>query len=185
MKRPKFLAVLVVLAVAVVAVVVATAGGASNHSNSSASASASAKGSASAIKTRHTPLGTILVDGKGRTLYLFQKDKTTKSTCSGACAMNWPPATTSGKPTAGSGVTAGWLGTSRRSDGSTQITFAGHPLYRFAGDDQPGATNGQAINAFGAKWYVVSTGGRAVTKVPQSPAPAPAQAPAAPAPSGY
>src|SRR5262245_24652314 len=93
-----------------------------------------AAGSAAAVKTRHGKLGTFLVDGHGRTLYLFQKDKTTRSTCSGACATDWPPLLTSGKAKPSGSARKGLLGTSKRSDGTTQVTYKGHPLYTYSGD---------------------------------------------------
>jgi predicted lipoprotein with Yx(FWY)xxD motif len=105
----------------------------------------------------------MLVDAQGRTLYLWQADTGTSSTCSGACATAWPPVTTTGKPAAGSGAKANLLGTTKRADGSTQVTYAGHPLYRFAGDSAAGRLNGQGSDAFGAKWYVVTPAGTATT----------------------
>jgi predicted lipoprotein with Yx(FWY)xxD motif len=113
-----------------------------------------------ALKTRHGKLGTFLVDNQGRTLYLFQKDKTSKSTCSGACAANWPPLLTTGKASASGGVRKGLLGTTKRSDGKTQVTYNGHPLYRFSGDTKPGDTKGQGLSAFGARWYAVNSAGK-------------------------
>jgi predicted lipoprotein with Yx(FWY)xxD motif len=104
-------------------------------------------------------LGKILVDSQGRTLYLFQGDSGTKSTCMGECAKDWPPARVSGKPTAGKSLTASKLGSSARSDGGRQITYNGHPLYRFEGDHNPGDAGGQGMNAFGAQWYVLSPAG--------------------------
>lgn len=121
--------------------------------------------SAATIKTRHTSLGTVLVDSKGRTLYLFEKDKTKKSTCSGACAQDWPPATTSGTPKASGGVNQHKLGTTKRSDGSTQVTYNGHPLYTFVLDQgKPGSTKGEGVSAFGAKWYVMAPSGKKIDK---------------------
>jgi predicted lipoprotein with Yx(FWY)xxD motif len=119
-----------------------------------------AAGSATALKTRHGKLGTFLVDGKGRTLYLFQKDRTSKSRCSGDCATAWPPLLTTGKPKASGSVRKSLLGTSKRSDGKTQVTYNRHPLYRFVQDMKPGDTLGQGVSAFGAKWYAVSPSGR-------------------------
>jgi predicted lipoprotein with Yx(FWY)xxD motif len=113
-----------------------------------------------ALKTRHNKLGTFLVDGKGRTVYLFQKDKTHKSTCSGACAANWPPLLTKAKPSGSGGARKSLLGTTKRGDGKTQVTYNGHPLYHFVGDAAPGDTNGQGVNAFGARWYAVASSGR-------------------------
>jgi predicted lipoprotein with Yx(FWY)xxD motif len=121
------------------------------------------KGSAATIKTRHTSLGTILVDAKGRTLYLFEKDTKNKSKCSGQCAVNWPPALTSGKPKAAGGAVASKLGTTKRADGKTQVTYSGHPLYLFIADkNKPGSTKGEGIDAFGAEWYVVGTNGKKI-----------------------
>jgi predicted lipoprotein with Yx(FWY)xxD motif len=108
-------------------------------------------------------LGKVLVDSQGRTVYLFKKDTSSKSTCSGACAVQWPPVTTKGKPAAGSGLTASMLGTTSRSDGKTQVTYNGHPLYLFEGDHSAGDTNGQGLNAYGASWYAVSPAGNQVT----------------------
>lgn len=107
-------------------------------------------------------LGKFLVNGSGQTLYLFDKDKNGKSACSGACAKNWPPLT--GTPTAGSGVSASKLGTVKRSDGKTEVTYNRHPLYTLAGDSGAGQTNGQGLKAFGAGWYVVAPSGNKIDK---------------------
>ncbi len=107
-------------------------------------------------------LGKILVDSKGDTVYMFQKDTGTKSTCTGACATAWPPVRATGTPTVADGL-SGKVGTTPRSDGQPQVTYAGHPLYRFSGDSKPGDANGQGTNAFGGLWYVVSSSGAAVT----------------------
>jgi predicted lipoprotein with Yx(FWY)xxD motif len=157
------LGVVGLIVVAVVVVIIATSGGDDNTSSANTGPAAT-KTSTATVSTANGPLGTILVNPQGQTLYLFQKDKTTMSTCSGACAMNWPPDTVHGKPTAGKGVTASMLGTTKRADGTTQVTYGGHPLYTFAGDgNKAGATNGQGFNAFGALWYVVGTNGDAIT----------------------
>jgi len=121
------------------------------------------------VSAKKGPLGTILVNGKGHTLYLFQADKTTKSTCNGDCAKQWPPLTVNGKPTAGSGVKGNLLSTTTRSDGSKQVTYNGHPLYTFSGDQKPGQTNGQGLNAFGAQWFVLGTNGKQITTTTSSP----------------
>jgi predicted lipoprotein with Yx(FWY)xxD motif len=107
-------------------------------------------------------LGKILVDSTGRSVYLFEKDTGPRSTCSGACAAEWPPVTTTGKPTAGDGLTASMLGTTKRSDGTMQVTYNGHPLYRFSADNKPGDATGQNVDAFGAEWYVLSPAGHKV-----------------------
>jgi predicted lipoprotein with Yx(FWY)xxD motif len=124
------------------------------------SASGHAAGGGAAVKTRHGKLGMYLVDSKGRTLYLFQKDKTPKSTCSGACADEWPPLLTTGKPAASGSARKGLLGTSKRGDGTTQVTYKGRPLYYFSGDTKAGDTKGQGVNAFGARWYEESAAGK-------------------------
>ena len=121
------------------------------------------------VKTRSTSLGTILVDAKGRTLYLFEKDRGGKSSCSGACAKNWPPLLTKGKPKAAGSARKAKLGTTRRSDGTTQVTYGGHPLYTFVLDaGKPGSTKGEGVDAFGAKWFVVDAAGRKVVKRPSA-----------------
>jgi predicted lipoprotein with Yx(FWY)xxD motif len=103
--------------------------------------------------------GKALVDAQGRTLYLFEADKSDKSTCNGACASLWPPATVTGATTAGPGLTEGEVGTTKRSDGESQLTYNGHPLYRYAADRKPGDVTGQGLNQFGAKWYVLNASG--------------------------
>ena len=126
----------------------------SNTSNSS--------GAASVVSTKTSSLGTFLVDAKGRTLYLWDADHGSKSTCTGACAQAWPPLTTTGTPKASGAVKASLLGTTKRADGSREVTYAGHPLYTFAGDTQAGQTTGQGSNGFGAPWWVVSPAGKAL-----------------------
>ncbi|MFI8851044.1 hypothetical protein ACIGW3_12790 [Streptomyces sp. NPDC053499] len=121
---------------------------------------------AGTVQLRSTDLGKILVDGSGRTIYLFEADKSSKSTCDGGCAEAWPPVLVKGKakPKAGSGVKSGLLGTSKRDDGDRQVTYKGHPLYLYAGDDKPGDTNGQALDQFGAEWFVLAPSGKKITK---------------------
>jgi predicted lipoprotein with Yx(FWY)xxD motif len=108
-------------------------------------------------------LGKVLVDSSGRTLYLFQKDSGTTSACSGQCAVAWPPLRASGKPAVGAGLSASKVGKSPRSDGKAQITYNGHPLYRFQGDKKAGDTNGQGISAFGGGWFALSSAGDMVS----------------------
>jgi predicted lipoprotein with Yx(FWY)xxD motif len=142
-----------------------SAGSPSAVATQGAVANTSSSPSAQATVATHNAggeLGTILVDGKGRTLYLFQADKTDKSTCTGACAAAWPPLVSKGQPKAGNGVKSNLLGTSKRSDGTTQVTYNKHPLYFFAGDTKPGQTNGQDLNQFGALWYVLNPAGKQV-----------------------
>jgi predicted lipoprotein with Yx(FWY)xxD motif len=94
---------------------------------------------------------------------LFEKDHPNQSACAGACAAAWPVDQSSGTPKAGSGVTASLLGTIKRGDGSTQVTYNRHPLYYFQGDSGAGQQNGQGVDAFGAKWFVVNPAGGAVS----------------------
>jgi len=112
-----------------------------------------------------SPLGRILVDSKGITLYDFVKDKGTTSACYGACAALWPPLTTKGKPVAGRGVRASLLGTTKRKDGKLEVTYNRHPLYYFVTDRKPGQTTGQGINQFGAPWWVLSPAGKEIHHV--------------------
>jgi predicted lipoprotein with Yx(FWY)xxD motif len=151
------------LLVAAAAVALVAAGcGSSNDAPSTPTKRTSSTSSAT-VSVASTDLGNILVDSQGRTLYLFAKDTGTKSTCSGECATAWPPLRDSAKPTAGSGVKASLLGTTPRSDGEPQVTYNGHPLYGYQGDSASGDTNGQAISAFGAPWYVLSAAGSEIT----------------------
>jgi predicted lipoprotein with Yx(FWY)xxD motif len=158
-----------VAALAAVALAVAGCGGSSGgqqagygaHSPAKSAPSAAGSGGAS-VALASSQLGKILVDGAGRTLYLFQADKGMASTCNGACAGAWPPLTTAGKPIAGSGVSASKLGTTKRSDGTTEVTYNGHPLYTYFGDSAPGQTTGQGSTAFGAEWNVLSAAGNKV-----------------------
>ena len=141
---------------AIVALAIAGCGG----SNVKASPPAASAGAT--VNVGSGSLGSYLVDSQGRTLYLFEKDTGTKSMCSGACASLWPPSTTSGRPTAGSKVDAAMLGTSTRSDGKSQLTYNGHPLYRYSGDGAAGDTSGQGLTAFGGSWFVVSPAGQKI-----------------------
>ncbi|HEX6714458.1 MAG TPA: hypothetical protein VF066_13785 [Thermoleophilaceae bacterium] len=119
---------------------------------------------AAKVEVADSPLGRILVDGEGRTLYLFENDNGAGSTCYDVCASSWPPVTTNAQPTAGSGVVAQHLGTTRREDGKLAVTYAGHPLYRYAGDTKRGDTNGAALSRFGAGWYVVAPSGQKIDR---------------------
>jgi predicted lipoprotein with Yx(FWY)xxD motif len=107
-------------------------------------------------------LGPILVDSKGFTLYDFHKDKGGTSACYGACAATWPPLTTEGAPKAMSGAQSSQLGTTKRKDGTVQVTYAGWPLYTYAADSKPGDTTGQDVSSFGAQWYALQPNGEEV-----------------------
>jgi predicted lipoprotein with Yx(FWY)xxD motif len=114
------------------------------------------------VKIAQTPLGRILVDSKGITLYDFPPDKGTTSVCYGACAALWPPLLTDGKPIAGPGVRTSLLGTTKRSDGKLEVTYGGHPLYYFVPDRKPGQTTGQGVDQFGGPWWVISAAGKEI-----------------------
>lgn len=116
------------------------------------------------VSTAKTSLGTILVDSRGRTLYLFEKDRNGKSACAGKCATFWPPLIAAGKPLAGAGLKASLVGTTKRADGRLQVTYNHHPLYTFLKDKRKGQTTGEDVDAFGAEWYAVSPGGAKVEK---------------------
>jgi predicted lipoprotein with Yx(FWY)xxD motif len=127
--------------------------------------SASATGGSSAVvKTGPSKLGRILVDAHGKTLYMWGHDKGAKSTCYGDCAEYWPPLITRSRPSARGGAQAGLLGTSRRSDGRLQVTYAGRPLYYFVQDAKPGQTKGEGLTGFGGRWDPLSATGKAVRK---------------------
>jgi predicted lipoprotein with Yx(FWY)xxD motif len=117
---------------------------------------------AAIVDLRASRLGQTLVDGQGRTLYLFEADRAGKSECDGGCATAWPPVIGGGTPQAGTGVTGALLGTTIRRDGGVQVTYGGHPLYRYAGDSKPGDVTGQGLDQFGAKWYVIGAGGNKI-----------------------
>lgn len=144
--------------------------GVANQSKSSTAAPTSSvtsqqgsTGSVATVKTASGSVGTHLTDGAGRTLYLWVADKSGPSTCYAACAKAWPPLLTSGAPTATPGVDASKLGTSKRTDGTMQVTYDGHPLYYFVQDTNAGDTKGQGSNSFGAKWWLVGANGQPVT----------------------
>lgn len=111
----------------------------------------------------NTKLGQILVDEKGMTLYLFVKDTGTSSTCYDQCAKFWPPLLTTGTPQAGTGANQSLLGTTTRTDGKVEVTYAGHPLYYFLNDKAPGDVTGQGVNGFGDLWWVLTPTGAANT----------------------
>ena len=152
-------AVLVVVAtVALAAAGVAAAAVVANPRSLAASSS-------SKLVTLHkTSLGKVLATGSGMTLYLFKADKGKTSVCYGKCATFWPPLLAKGKATGGPGVKAKLLGVTKRKNGTHQVTYAGHPLYRFKLDKKAGQVAGQGQDFFGGKWFVVSSSGRAITK---------------------
>jgi predicted lipoprotein with Yx(FWY)xxD motif len=139
--------------IAAVAIAVVVSGAATALASASASTSATVK------VTRNAKLGPLLVASNGHTLYLFLKDRGGKSACYGACATYWPPLLTSSKAVAGSGARPSLLGTTRRTDGTLQVTYDHHPLYLFRLDTRAGMTQGEGLNNFGANWYAVGPGG--------------------------
>jgi predicted lipoprotein with Yx(FWY)xxD motif len=164
------------VALLALAAVLAIAGcGSSSNSNSSSgeggtygsgggetkpAASPTGSGSAATVSLTSVPkVGQVIVDSKGFTLYDFHKDKGTKSSCYGACASVWPPLTTSGAPKATGGAEASKLGTTKRTDGTTQVTYAGHPIYTYTADKKPGEANGNDFSSYGAQWYALKANG--------------------------
>jgi predicted lipoprotein with Yx(FWY)xxD motif len=145
------------------ALVLASCGGGGNDATASAAPPKTATGRPATVGVANSDLGKILVDSQGRTLYLFKKDAGTKSTCFGECASDWPPLRADGKPAVGSGASASMVGTTTRSDGKPQVTYQGHPLYLYEGDQKPGDTNGQGLAAFGARWYALTPAGNQVS----------------------
>ena len=129
----------------------------------SAAIAAGNSGSRSAtVATARTGLGRIIVNGQGHTLYLFEKDRRGHSACSGTCATYWPPLLTSGKPIAANGAKRALLGTIRRADGTRQVTYAGHPVYRFLLDSKRGQTKGEGLNDFGGGWDALTPAGNKI-----------------------
>jgi predicted lipoprotein with Yx(FWY)xxD motif len=138
------------------ALLAAACGSSSPGSGGTSGASSSPASSGSALKTTQISGVTVLTNAKGFTLYWFVPDTSTKSNCNGSCAQIWPPVT--GPATAGAGVT-GKLGTITRSDGSTQATYDGHPLYTYTADTAPGQATGNGINASASSASPSSGGG--------------------------
>jgi predicted lipoprotein with Yx(FWY)xxD motif len=136
-----------------------TAGGPTEAPEETATAAPAAEDGEATVAVASSDLGEILVDAQGFTLYLFRNDEDGESTCYATCAGTWPPSTVEGEPTAGEGLDPALLGTHERTDGTTQVTYNGHPLYRFSNDQAPGDANGQGI---GGNWYVVSPEGEQI-----------------------
>ncbi len=128
-------------------------------SSAPASAAATADAATLALKMADSSLGSILVDGKGMTLYMFTKDSANMSACTGQCLVAWPPLL--GKPTMGSGVDDSKLGSFQRADGSTQATYNGWPLYYWKGDTKAGDVSGQNVSGV---WFVLDRDGKPVKK---------------------
>ena len=129
--------------------------------------SASQSSGAAMVKSESGTAGTFLADQSGRTLYIFTQDNGTTSSCYGACATAWPPMLTTGSVGVSGAATASNLGTTKRTDGTTQVTYAGHPLYYFQADSNPGMTKGQG---FQNVWYMLSPSGTMIKSTPAPPA---------------
>jgi predicted lipoprotein with Yx(FWY)xxD motif len=160
----RWLAVSGILAAGLVATACSSSGGSgSNAAPTAAAPTAAAHNTAQSavLMTRSGPDGTFLTDGAGKALYLFTSDSSTKSSCTGQCLSYWP--IFGGKVKAGSGVQASKLG-SITTDGTKQATYAGHPLYYYAGDQKAGDITGQGLQDFGATWWLVTPSGQAITK---------------------
>jgi predicted lipoprotein with Yx(FWY)xxD motif len=164
MKRKTTLLIAAVAAAAIGLIAAGCGGGAysSGSYGSPVPAAAATRTAAASVGLASTPLGRIVVDGNGRTLYLFEKDKNRRSACYGQCATYWPPLLTHGKPVAHTGARQALLGTTRRANGSRQVTYAGHPLYRYVQDQEPGQTTGEGLQLFGGGWDVLSSAGKKV-----------------------
>ncbi|HST56443.1 MAG TPA: hypothetical protein VLJ42_11210 [Solirubrobacteraceae bacterium] len=115
------------------------------------------------MSTKRDKLGTVLTAGpKKLTVYLFEADKGSTSSCSGACARVWPPVTSNGDPTAKGAANAADLGTTQRADGTKQVTYKGHPLYYYVKDKDDEDAYGQGVDSFGAGWYVLAPSGQKI-----------------------
>jgi predicted lipoprotein with Yx(FWY)xxD motif len=157
----RFIVILIACLTASLAVVACGSDDSSTSSAAATSTPAPSGGSGTQVALADNPdLGQILVDADGRTLYLFEKDDAgDESYCSGECAKAWPPLTTKGDPQAGSGLDASKLTSFTRDDGTTQVSYADHPLYYYAGDQKAGDTTGNGLNQFGAEWYALTATG--------------------------
>jgi predicted lipoprotein with Yx(FWY)xxD motif len=166
----------VLIAVAAMALIAAGCGSSSNDSSTSSGSGggggayggggastkpASSTSSGVVSVDDNAKLGKIIVDSQGNTLYYFKKDTQNgdTSTCSGACAQVWPPYTASGSPKGENGASASMVGTIKGSDGSSQVTYNGWPLYTYVGDKAPGDTNGNDLEQFGDEWYALTPQG--------------------------
>src|SRR5690242_396504 len=156
-RRLRMLLVLPAAAAAAAVVAACSSSGTPSGTSSSGGSSAHVAAAAAGLKTAKVGGVTVLTNAKGFTLYAFAPDTSTTSKCNGACAQNWPPVT---GPATVSGV-KGAFATIKRSDGSTQLTFHGHPLYTFVGDKSPGQASGNGINAFGGLWHEAPASGGA------------------------
>jgi predicted lipoprotein with Yx(FWY)xxD motif len=151
------------LAVVGALVIAGCGGGGSSSSSSMSSGEGAAKptsaGGGTVSGAEVSGLGTVLVDSEGMTVYEFTEDEGMTSACYGECETAWPPVVASGKPTAGEGAMSSDLGTTKRKDGTEQVTYKGHPLYTFAGDKGPGEANGNEVEG---TWFALDEAGSPV-----------------------
>lgn len=164
---------LLLVPLALVAAACGSSSSSSSKSTSAASTPAStataapSSGASVALSTRTLPgLGTVLVNGQGRTLYTFKPDKASKVTCVGGCASAWPPLSVSSgqKPAMSGGIRASLVSSDPNPSGGRVVTYAGWPLYLYVADPTAGSDHGQAINSSGGLWYVISPSGKVITK---------------------
>ena len=164
MKNRRLSLPLAVLVIAAIVAVIAASSGAKKNAQPAVTA-------APGVSLRQTPLGNTLADNQGRTLYLFAGDRPNASTLSAAGRAVWPPFTSAATPRAIGGAQVSRIGTITGASGVPQVTYNGHPLYYYVGDKQPGQTHGQGLLEFGARWYVLSANGAAITAAPKQAAP--------------
>jgi predicted lipoprotein with Yx(FWY)xxD motif len=159
MKRSRLSMTILIVAVIAGATLIASTAGGKTHAQPAPG---------SAVSLRQTSLGKVLVDARGRTLYLFAADKRNVSKLPAAGRAVWPPFSSATLPRATGGAAAARIGT---VTGGRQLTYNGHPLYYYVGDHGSGQTRGQGLNEFGARWYALSASGAAITSAPKSLAP--------------
>ena len=169
----------VIVAAAIVVLVLSLTGGSNTYENAAAGAATPAPAGATSaygtpapttgaaragtiVQAHTSSLGRLLTDGNGRTLYLFEADRPNVSKLSAAGLSIWPPLAATGKPQATSGALAAKIGTITGANGKAQVTYDRHPLYYYVGDTKPGQTSGQALDQFGAEWYVLAPSGNKI-----------------------
>jgi predicted lipoprotein with Yx(FWY)xxD motif len=155
--RLRILLALPAAAAAAAALAACSSSGTPSGASSSGTSGGHIAAAAGSLKTAKIGGATVLTSAKGFTLYSFAPDTPTTSKCNGTCAQNWPPV----KGAASASGVKGTFGTIKRSDGSVQATFDGHPLYRFVGDTAPGQNKGNGLNAAGGLWHEITTSGSA------------------------
>lgn len=151
------------LSLVVAAALSVTACGGGREATAMSAAATTSGGGSATVRVHDSGIGEILVDARGRTLYLFKADSDTVSACDGACAAAWPPLLAHGNPRVAGGVNVSLVSTIQRRGGARQLTYNGHPLYLFADDQKPGDVNGEGVTAFGAPWYALSPAGNQIS----------------------